>query len=230
MDDSARISYKDKMVKKIITHSGAFHADDVFAVATIEMLLSGNVSVLRSREVSVINEGDYVVDVGGEYDAEKNRFDHHQTLGAGKRASGIPYASFGLVWKKFGEEVSGSRVSAETIDRKLVAPIDSVDNGFLLARAEVDYSFLYDISDAISAFVPTWSEGKGEIEKRFNEAVFFARRVLELEIAHARALEEGGKAVLEEYHHAEDKRIIVLPIAYPWQETLRQFPEPLFAV
>ena len=76
---------------KIVTHSSDFHTDDLFAVATILLALGDtkDFEIIRSRDMSVIETGDYVVDVGGIYDPEKNRFDHHQEGGAGKRDNGI---------------------------------------------------------------------------------------------------------------------------------------------
>lgn len=69
---------------KIITHSGKFHADEVFATAVLEILLGKDkVEIIRSRDNSVIDSGDYVVDVGGVYDPKTNRFDHHQEERAG---------------------------------------------------------------------------------------------------------------------------------------------------
>ena len=34
--------------------------------------------IIRSRDPAVIDSADIVVDVGGTYEPEKNRFDHHQ--------------------------------------------------------------------------------------------------------------------------------------------------------
>lgn len=36
------------------------------------------IGITRTRNPDVINAGSIVVDVGGEYDAARNRFDHHQ--------------------------------------------------------------------------------------------------------------------------------------------------------
>src|SRR3989338_5197622 len=97
--------------KTIITHDGKFHADDVFAVATLLLILrreSPSVSIVRSRDSALVARADFVIDVGGQYNEEKNRFDHHQIGGAGERKNGIPFAAFGLVWKKFGEALAGS--------------------------------------------------------------------------------------------------------------------------
>src|SRR3989338_2593163 len=96
------------MKKKIciVTHNGKCHADDVFAVAALMLLHEQRnlaYEIIRSREPSVWESGDYVIDVGGIYDASRNRFDHHQEGRAGARDDGIFYSSFGLVWKSYGE-------------------------------------------------------------------------------------------------------------------------------
>jgi uncharacterized UPF0160 family protein len=115
---------------KIVTHSSKFHTDDIFAVATLILVLGEeNIEVVRSRDPEVIKTGDYVVDVGGEYNLDTKRFDHHQKGGAGQRENGIPYASFGLVWKHFGTQVSGSEEVMKRIDQQLVQPVDAGDNG-----------------------------------------------------------------------------------------------------
>src|SRR3990167_7876781 len=112
---------------KIVTHNAKFHTDDVFAAAAL-LLVYPEAQINRTREKEVIDSADIVFDVGEEYNAEHNRFDHHQLGGAGNRENGIPYSSFGLVWKKFGEEISGSREVMKRIDSTLVQAIDAGDN------------------------------------------------------------------------------------------------------
>ena len=86
--------------KTIVTHSGRFHADDLFATAIMLEYLDGEAEVIRSVDPKVIEKADYVLDIGRVYDPSKNRFDHHQGT-AGARSNGISYASAGLVWKHF---------------------------------------------------------------------------------------------------------------------------------
>ena len=107
--------------KKLITHDGSFHADDLFACATLSVLLEKKgeaFEIIRTRDGDIIRNGDYVFDVGGIYDPENNRLDHHQKGGAGKRENGIEYSSFGLVWKKFGEEICNSKEIAKIVDNQ----------------------------------------------------------------------------------------------------------------
>ena len=90
---------------KIVTHNASFHADDVLACATLSIYLdkkNEQYEIIRSRDTKIADLADYVVDTGGIYDSAKNRYDHHQVGGAGKHENGVPYASFGLVWKHFG--------------------------------------------------------------------------------------------------------------------------------
>ncbi|WP_334169494.1 MYG1 family protein, partial [Timonella senegalensis] len=61
----------------IATHNGKFHADDVFGVALLKQLYP-DAQVVRSRDPKVLDQADIVLDVGGVYDVEARRFDHHQ--------------------------------------------------------------------------------------------------------------------------------------------------------
>lgn len=218
----------NKNVKTIVTHSGNFHADEVFACATLSILFKGDVEIKRSREPEVWATGDLVVDVGGEYDAMRNRFDHHQVGGAGARENGIPYASFGLVWKQFGEQVVGSAYVANRIDGELVQPIDAGDNGVetFALKGEVAP---YLLQDAMCALRPAWNEERTE-DEGFFEAFEIAKKVLSRAIIHACSAKEGTARAEEAYVRAEDKRIVVLDHHYPWYEALRAHPEPLFVV
>ncbi|MFZ2303257.1 MAG: MYG1 family protein [Minisyncoccia bacterium] len=219
---------KEKNLKKIITHSGNFHTDEVFACAVLSILNDGAVEILRSRDPLVWATGDYVVDVGGEYDPSRGRFDHHQEGGGGSRPNGIPYSSFGLVWKEFGEKLSGSPYVARVIDERIVQPVDAGDNGFETfgVRGEVAP---YILQDAISAFRPGWNESRTE-DEGFFEAVPFAEKILAREILRARTEEEGKRHAEEAYEKAEDRRIIILEDHYLWYEALGTKPEPLFVV
>ncbi len=222
-----------KKLKKIVTHSGNFHTDEVFACAVLSILHDGNVEIVRSRDAEVWVTGDYVVDVGGVYDAENGRFDHHQQGGAGKRENGIPYSSLGLVWKEFGEKLSGSAESAERIDKKLVQPVDAADNGLDAFTLTTLGIFPYLLHHVIAGFRPTWkeeSEHRVSFDQGFMKAMDIAREVLLREITIARDSFEGEQAVIELYKKAEDKRLIVIEGQYPWEWILTQFPEPLFVV
>lgn len=217
----------------IATHNGIFHADDVFAVAALFAMLETSPvasTVIRTRDEDAVRKADFVVDVGGEYDALKNRFDHHQLGGAGKRKNGISYASFGLVWQKFGELIAESPKVAEMVDKKLVVVVDANDTGADVWRKVVSDVTPYGVSDYVHSIRPTWQESAESLDERFLEAVGFARKVLEREIAHAKAIVAAEVLVRQVYEKAADKRVVVFDKEYPCEVTLATFPEPLFTV
>ena len=216
----------------IATHDGEFHADDVFAVAALELLLSetSKIKIARTRDEKIISLADYVVDVGGVHGPEKNRFDHHQTGGGGERVNGIAYASFGLVWKKYGEKISGSKEIAETIDQKLVQPVDAIDNGIQVSKEIFTNVKPFDISSIIGALNPTWKEESTDIDSRFIKSVELAKNILLREITVAKDNFEGSVFAREAYEKSSDKRLIILDQKFPFERTFMEFPEPLFVV
>lgn len=215
---------------RIITHDGGFHADDAFAVAALLLRLNGNAVVVRTRDPQIIAAGDFVVDVGGEYDETRNRFDHHQSGGAGRRDNSIPYAAFGLVWKKFGSALSGSSEIAARVDAKLVQPIDAADNGMQLGEYDGAPAFPYVIQNAVFAFEPSWNEKNRSLDVGFAEARAFAQKILEREIIHTRDAVLGEERVRAAYESTEDKRIIVLNAKYDWEAVLEAKTEPRFVI
>lgn len=218
----------------LITHSDSFHADDIFAAATLAILLEKrgeDFEIIRTRDREVIDEGDYVFDVGGIYDADKNRFDHHQVGGAGKRTFGnteVEYAAFGLVWKKFGEEVCGSKDVADHLESKFVASIDANDNGVNLYELKGEL-VPYSVQDIFFAFRPSWRE-REDYDKPFFELVDFAKKILIREIKKMQDAVLAESLILKAYEESSDKRIIVLEDHYPWGEVIQNYPEPIFVI
>jgi len=223
-----------KSCKKLVTHNSSFHSDDIFAAATISLYLESlgeKFEIIRSRDQKVIDTGDYVFDVGGVYDPTMNRFDHHQVGGAGRREDEpkIEYASFGLVWKKFGEKLCGSDKVALAVDRKLVAPVDAGDNGFNLVENKYDVA-PYLVQNFFSSMGPTWQESSVNRDKFFLECVEIAKKILSREITQARDGVLAEDLVVSIYNKTKDKRIIVLDKNYPFEYALHEFTEPLFVV
>jgi uncharacterized UPF0160 family protein len=214
-------------MKKVVTHNGRFHADEIFAIATLKRIEP--LEVVRSRDASIIASADYVVDVGGVYDPAKNRFDHHQTGGAGKRGNGIPYSSFGLVWKHFGEKVCGSSEAAEKIDSDLVQAIDAVDNGIDLFQPTPSNILPVTIQQVFGFFRPLWNEAPN-YDEAFLNVLQFAEAILERSIKSTKAWLEGEERVLKAYQASKDKRIVFFDTPGSWEDSLTAYPEPLYAV
>ncbi len=216
---------------KVVTHSSKFHTDDIFAVATLMLVLGeDNVEVIRSRDMEVIKTGDYVVDVGEIYDPNTNRFDHHQKGGAGKRENGVPYASFGLVWKHFGEKICSNIDVAKNIDQSLVQPIDANDNGFQFLDSKIQNLYPVDVGFMTYIFSPTWKEDDVDIDSVFMQMVSYAIFLLKRIILVKTHTKEAESLVIDAYNKATDKRVIELDERYPWEKVLSNFPEPLYVI
>ncbi len=222
--------------KTLITHDGSFHTDDVFACAVLSLLLENKkekFKIIRTRDEEIIKCGDYVFDVGGIYDEKLNRFDHHQVGGAGKRDNGIKYSSFGLVWKKFGEEITSKKEVADFIEQKLVIPIDANDNGIDLCKNNFENISPYTINDVLSIFSRTALEDM-EKDKQFLKALAWAKEILKREIKKANDQIEITKIIRNFYKKAKDKRLVVIDAPkvsrYEIWDSLQDFLEPLFVV
>ena len=106
------------------THDGTFHADEVTACAMLLLLrLIDKDKIIRTRDRALLNRCEYVCDVGGTYEPELKRFDHHQVDYVGSLSSA------GMVL----EYIRTSRLltSRETdyLNNSLVRGIDAHDNG-----------------------------------------------------------------------------------------------------
>jgi uncharacterized UPF0160 family protein len=214
-----------------VTHNGRFHTDDVFAAATLELFYADkDLKIIRSRDEKDIASADIVFDVGGIYDSKTLRFDHHQKGGAGERENGIPYASFGLVWKEYGVTLCESKEVALYIEEKLVTPIDASDNGVDIVEPK-NGIFPYTISSMISAFKPTWEEDALTMhDENFFKMVAWAKEIITREIIKVNSFIKAQALVEEAYKKAIDKRIILLNGLYPADEILNHYPEPLYMV
>lgn len=217
---------------KFVTHNSRFHTDDVFACAVLSLVLKkqgATYTVTRTRDPQIIEAGDFVFDIGGIHDPASKRFDHHQKGGAGVRDNGVPYAACGLVWREYGEFLSGSALIAQKIDAKLFQPIDSEDNGVSVYTQIGDVA-PFSIQNLIGVFRTTWKEDESLMDVKFLELVALAEKIIEREIVWARDVQEAYGIVMEAYEKASDKRVIVFETSVPAEEVLMQFPEPLFVV
>lgn len=188
----------------IATHSGSFHADDVFGVGVLMGVFPSH-TLIRTRDNERIAAADFAVDVGGLWDAGKGRFDHHQRtfegarparLVNGQEAPGVGYASAGLVWSAYGAayvqalatgaglELDGHQLAAiaQSIDHALVQYLDIVDTG----QGEVAPG-IFGLSSLIAQLNTNWMEEKAHDleakaqlqETRFREAIAITRRFLD---------------------------------------------------
>jgi uncharacterized UPF0160 family protein len=233
----------------IVTHGGKFHADDAWAVAVL-MLLYPEAELVRTRDPAIIATADVAIDVGGEWNPAAGRFDHHQKGFDGARASGVPYASAGLVWREYGgrcvallaERHAGYKLTGEAaqqmayaIDADVVQYLDLSDVG-----AARNAPGSYGLSAIVSGFNPNWLDeqrlGYGAPAEAYRDAQF--RRVLELLkdlMVNAVKYRVGAQLAVEQVRHAElleGGRVLYLKNgALPWTAIVRkEMPKVLFVI
>ena len=190
--------------KTIATHSGSFHADDVFGVGVLMGVFPQH-SLVRTRKQPLIEAADFAVDVGGAWDTATGRFDHHQRGFTGARAAhvvegvetpGVGYASAGLVWSVYGAayvqalagglgfdlDAPAMAEIARSIDHSLVQYLDIVDTG----QGDVAPG-IFGLSALIAQLNTNWMEEQGHSadskaqvqEDRFRQAIAITRTFLD---------------------------------------------------
>lgn len=222
----------------LVTHNGSFHADDVFAYAILSTVFT-NHELIRSRNKEDWGKGDIVFDVGG------GEFDHHN-VDKIYRDNGIPYASFGLVWKQFGKQYLGQSFDAsdldtviELVDKEFVQAVDALDNGFDLTRQnEVKLNTLSDIIASFNNLVnASDNETAEDIAKSqdiyFIEATKMAKSLLHNKVVGIRNNFRAKETVKRAFDNRTDSRLVVLDEDCPWEEALWELDtkeEVLFVV
>ncbi|KAK1654460.1 metal-dependent protein hydrolase [Colletotrichum phormii] len=153
------------------THNGHFHADEALAVHMLRKLPTYRDSqLIRTRDPKLLETCHTVVDVGGEYDDGKKRYDHHQrgfvTTFPGKNTK---LSSAGLVFMHFGKAII-----AQTLSEGAETPVaeDSAEVELLWNKLYESFVEALDAHDnGISVYDPKAVAAAG-LEKRFSEGSF----------------------------------------------------------
>lgn len=161
------------------THNGQFHPDDTAACSILCSLHSNKpVHILRTRNSEMLMQCDICVDIGG------GKFDHHQPGFNRKRENGIPYASAGLVWEKYGRNLIELILAKyfpghtcninsifQTFDDSVISLLDLEDNG--IQAPPHCFGF-------ISSFLPLWFDNDlKDFNKQFHHVLVTTMAVLE---------------------------------------------------
>lgn len=187
-------------IERGFTHSGKFHADDVFSAALLT-ILNPDIKIERGFEVPENFDG-IVFDIGfGEYD-------HHQQDRA-VRENNIPYAAFGLLWRKFGTMLVGEE-EAKRFDEKFIQGLDLNDN----TGAD------NQLAEVIGKFNPPWDYSISS-DKAFEEAKQVAYQILVKEIEYIKSINRAEDLVTKALSKCEDG-ILIMPRSAPWKKFVKE--------
>jgi uncharacterized UPF0160 family protein len=180
------------------------------------------VSLVRSRDPQEIERAGIVFDVGGVYDPQLRRFDHHMRDRPLRPDGATPYSSVGLIWRDYGREalrrwspgLDGAALDAvwSDLDGGLIVEIDRADNG--VASVATGH-----LSQVVEAFNPAWDEA-GEEDAAFVDAADFAAGVLTRACRQAAAEFRAVTMVLDAARRASDPRVLVLDRKLPWEKAV----------
>ncbi|GLC55870.1 hypothetical protein PLESTB_001038000 [Pleodorina starrii] len=237
---------KRPMAKKIGTHSGSFHCDEALGCWLLRRTAQfQQAEIVRTRDPEVLKDLDVVIDVGGEYDPERLRFDHHQRSFETKFGHGFEttrLSSAGLVYKHYGREVIAGllgwpldhpdmdKVYLE-VYRNFIEAVDAVDNG--VGQYDVPpgtaprYINTTTLSGRVGALNPRWNEPSDEtaLYERFLRAVELAGGEFAAAVDWvARGWLPGRRPVAEalaERHSVHPSgKIVLLKEFCPWKDHL----------
>ncbi|XP_005986186.1 UPF0160 protein MYG1, mitochondrial isoform X1 [Latimeria chalumnae] len=176
--------------RTIGTHNGTFHCDEALAVFLLKQLPEyKDAEVVRTRDPQRLTECDIVVDVGGEYDSKRHRYDHHQrsfsdsmsSLNPGKRWV-TKLSSAGLVYLHYGhrilvhllglkEEDPQISVLYDKLYENFVEEIDAIDNGISQWEGEPRYAMTTNLSARVGHLNPRWNDKSQDTEAGFQKAM-----------------------------------------------------------
>lgn len=177
-------------VKKIGTHNGTFHCDEVLACFLLRQLPEyADAEIIRTRDPARLAECDVVVDVGGEFDPKRHRYDHHQRSFTETFHSLCPekqwvtkLSSAGLVYLHFGRRLLAQLTQLKEDDKQLealydkvyenfVEAVDAVDNGISQYDGEARYTVSSTLSSRVGFLNPRWNSKSQDTEEGFKKAL-----------------------------------------------------------
>lgn len=134
---------------KIGTHDGQFHCDESLGCFLLKQLVQyKDATIVRTRQQELLDTCEIVLDVGGVYDHEKRRYDHHQksfnltlsSIHPAKTFGNIKLSSAGLIYAHYGHEIianmfgwaveeKNTDIVFDKVYENFVKEIDGIDNG-----------------------------------------------------------------------------------------------------
>lgn len=165
-ENAAKRLKTDGGVVAIGTHNGHFHADEALAVYMLRQHVPAyaGARLVRTRDAKLLDECHTVVDVGGEYEPARNRFDHHQrTFETTFPDRETRLSSAGLVYLHFGRGI---------VARRLGQPEDSEQVGLVWRKVYESFIEALDAHDNGISVYDSAALAAAGLQKRFSDGGF----------------------------------------------------------
>lgn len=226
------VTEKRNNVLTIGTHNGIFHSDEVLACAILCLTNSNlSVQILRTRNCDMLTRCDICVDIGG------GKFDHHQAGFNTTRENGMKYASAGLIWKNYGDQLINlilekyfPKIKCNTdsifklFDDSFISLVDCEDNG--IPTEKHCFSF-------ISSFLPLWfNNDTDDFNNQFFKVLETTMVVLEEELKTTIGKEIAKRTILGNWNDTNcfNNGILEIPSqTIDWVETVISINESIKA-
>lgn len=251
--DTFQTLMKENSTRKIIsTHSGAFHTDEVLAVTMAKYLKEyEDALIIRSRNDKIHTETNLVLDVGGVYDPNTNRLDHHmkEFTYTFEDEMKIKMSSAGLMYKHFGMEILRNILqgmglydqNADNMERlykklyvNFFAYIDGNDNGVNQYPDDIipRYTNSTSLTHRISRLNPEWNDKSMDQSLQFKKAMDvaeeeFISQVKFLAKSYFAAYNIVKNAVVTRKDFHPSGRVIYFETGCPWKEILFSLEEEM---
>jgi len=234
---------KEKGVLHLGVHGGKFHLDDVLCCYLMSFLygerLNNKVIIHRStKNGKDLDNCDFVMDVGMEYDHTKRHYDHHQrdyyeTYGT----KPIKMAASGLIWRHYGTEIVKTFISdlkdfkdklsdeeikliTDKIYDTFISFVDARDNGINPYTEPITQQAIYNDNSHLGYFVLLFNEKWFEdltpeqVLEKFKQAMYivgeYFKNIIMNAVYSIQAQKIINKAYEERFKYRSDGRVLVV--------------------
>lgn len=213
-------------IQHLVTHSGGFHADELLSSVILTRLFP-DAQLVRTRDKDWITPAQdrIIYDLGGQFDAGLQIFDHHQRPNP-LRENGQPYSAFGLIWAHYGRdylramEVPDQDIEAihTSFDRGFVVPVDLIDNGAINASEAGPLFAGLTLPVLLETLKPVFDDREdGADDRAFAAALPIARAFVEAQINRKAAKYRAEAMVMAAITDAGDRHVLELPMGMPFR-------------
>ncbi|MGJ8544526.1 MAG: MYG1 family protein [Sulfitobacter sp.] len=217
-------------ITHLVTHAGGFHADELLSSVILTRIYP-QAALVRSRDAAWITPGadKIIYDVGRDFDAQAQIFDHHQRPNP-LRDDGQPYSSFGLIWAHFGRDYLRAMDVPEadvddihrSFDQGFVVPIDLMDNGALEPSVAGPLAGM-TLPVLLESLKPVFDDrGDAADDTAFMAALPIARAFVEAAIAKRAAKRRAESMVAAAIEAAGSAQVLELPMGMPFRSAVEK--------